>query len=236
MITLIIGPTSVGKTGESVKLAKESGAPVISMDRIQCLRGVYVGSGRPTGDELEGTRRIYLDDDRPLFKGELDIEVAMHRLMTIAGTALSECGQVIVEGGSISMIERLAADTSWMAAAPIKAVCLLPRDTQEYGRRIQKRVAAMVGYHRGLDTMQQEIARAWYTHSAVPGVLRRICGYREIIGMAARRGLIAPQVAEIQLRAECMAAVVGAHLAYASLQQQAMRRAMRSLRGCIIEV
>lgn len=57
---LIWGATTTGKTAQSVALARSAGAPVISLDRVQCCHELAVGSGRPSPSELLGTRREYL--------------------------------------------------------------------------------------------------------------------------------------------------------------------------------
>ena len=44
----ILGPTAVGKTDLTLRLAQESGSPVISGDAYQVYRGLDIGSAKPS--------------------------------------------------------------------------------------------------------------------------------------------------------------------------------------------
>jgi len=52
MNIFIVGPTAVGKTDLSVRLANTLGSPIISADSRQCYRGMDIGTAKPTPDEL----------------------------------------------------------------------------------------------------------------------------------------------------------------------------------------
>ena len=51
---IIAGPTASGKTALAVRLAAAIGGEVVSADSMQIYDGVYVGTARPTIDEMEG--------------------------------------------------------------------------------------------------------------------------------------------------------------------------------------
>lgn len=57
----IPGPTAVGKTGLSIRLAKAFGAPIVSADSVQIYKGLDIGSGKVTADEMEGVTHYMLD-------------------------------------------------------------------------------------------------------------------------------------------------------------------------------
>lgn len=57
----LIGPTAAGKTALSVRLAKALNAPIISADSVQIYRGLDIGSGKVTVDEMEGVPHYMLD-------------------------------------------------------------------------------------------------------------------------------------------------------------------------------
>ena len=52
-IPIIIGPTAVGKTSFSIKLAKEMNAEIISVDSRQIYKDFIIGTAQPSSDEQE---------------------------------------------------------------------------------------------------------------------------------------------------------------------------------------
>ncbi len=58
---MIAGPTAVGKTELSVKLAKKLDGEVISADSIQIYRGMDIGSAKIRPDEMQGVRHHLID-------------------------------------------------------------------------------------------------------------------------------------------------------------------------------
>ena len=52
-IPIIIGPTAVGKTSFSIKLAKEINAEIISVDSRQIYKEFIIGTAQPSSDEQE---------------------------------------------------------------------------------------------------------------------------------------------------------------------------------------
>ncbi len=53
MNLLLIGPTAVGKTALSIRLAEQLGAAVVSADSRQCYKGMDIGTAKPTPSEME---------------------------------------------------------------------------------------------------------------------------------------------------------------------------------------
>lgn len=53
MNIMLLGPTAVGKTAVSVRLAKRLDAEIISVDSRQCYRGVDIGTATPGEEERE---------------------------------------------------------------------------------------------------------------------------------------------------------------------------------------
>jgi len=61
----ILGPTAVGKTNLSIKLAKKFNGEIISADSRQIYRGMNIGSGKITKKEMEGIPHHLLDVANP---------------------------------------------------------------------------------------------------------------------------------------------------------------------------
>ena len=60
-VLVIAGPTAAGKTAFSIRLAKAFHAEIISGDSIQVYRGLDIGSGKVTEEEMDGVVHHLLD-------------------------------------------------------------------------------------------------------------------------------------------------------------------------------
>ena len=60
-LVVITGPTAVGKTDISIKLAKEINGEIISADSIQVYKGLDIGSAKITRDEMDGVNHYLID-------------------------------------------------------------------------------------------------------------------------------------------------------------------------------
>ena len=60
-VLVIAGPTASGKTALSVRLAEKYGCEIISGDSIQVYRGMDIGSGKVTVEEMHGIRHYLID-------------------------------------------------------------------------------------------------------------------------------------------------------------------------------
>lgn len=60
-LLILAGPTAVGKSDISVKVAKALGGECISADSIQVYNGLNIGSGKITEEEMEGIPHHLLD-------------------------------------------------------------------------------------------------------------------------------------------------------------------------------
>ncbi|HOO96713.1 MAG TPA: tRNA (adenosine(37)-N6)-dimethylallyltransferase MiaA [Caldisericia bacterium] len=55
-IPIIFGPTASGKTGLAIALAKNIGGEVVSADSQQIYSELFIGTARPTEEEMQGVR------------------------------------------------------------------------------------------------------------------------------------------------------------------------------------
>lgn len=60
-VLVIVGPTAVGKTSFSIKVAKAIDSEIISGDSIQIYKGFNIGSGKITEEEKEGIVHHLID-------------------------------------------------------------------------------------------------------------------------------------------------------------------------------
>ena len=81
-LLVIVGPTGVGKTHISIRLARQWAAPIISADSRQFYRELRIGTAAPTEDELRAARHYFIGthsihDEYNSGQFELDV----HRLL-----------------------------------------------------------------------------------------------------------------------------------------------------------
>lgn len=60
ILFVVIGPTGVGKTEVSLRLAEEFGCPIVSADSRQMFRDIPIGTAAPTSEELERVRHYFV--------------------------------------------------------------------------------------------------------------------------------------------------------------------------------
>ncbi len=65
-LIIIVGPTASGKTSLSIRLAKQYSGEVVSADSRQVYRGLDLGSGKVTKEEMQGIPHHLLDIADPL--------------------------------------------------------------------------------------------------------------------------------------------------------------------------
>ena len=83
-LIVLTGPTAVGKTALSIRLAKALDGEIISADSMQVYRGMDIGSAKVTKKEMDGVRHHLIDVLEP----EEDFNVAAFQRM--AKEALEE--------------------------------------------------------------------------------------------------------------------------------------------------
>ena len=60
-LLIIIGPTAIGKTDLSIKIAQEFKGEIISGDSMQVYKGMDIGTGKITRDETKGIPHHMID-------------------------------------------------------------------------------------------------------------------------------------------------------------------------------
>lgn len=107
-LIILTGPTAVGKTALSVKLAKAINGAIISADSMQVYRGMDIGSAKVTVEEMEGVPHYLIDVLDP------DEEFHVVRFQEMAKAAMEEIysnGQIpILTGGTGFYIQSILYD------------------------------------------------------------------------------------------------------------------------------
>ena len=112
----ILGPTAVGKTALSIKLAEEFRGEIVSADSRQVYRGMDIGTAKPTADEQRRVRHHLLDVVNPDETFTLS-EYQHHAYAAIAD--IHACGRVpFLVGGSGLYVRAVLEGLSIPRVAP----------------------------------------------------------------------------------------------------------------------
>ncbi|MEF9930901.1 MAG: isopentenyl transferase family protein, partial [Bacteroidales bacterium] len=59
-LTIILGPTGVGKTDYSIQLAKEYDSPIINCDSRQIFKELKIGTAPPSVEQLAAVKHYFI--------------------------------------------------------------------------------------------------------------------------------------------------------------------------------
>ncbi len=107
-VLVLTGPTAVGKTALSLKLAKAVNGAVVSADSMQVYRGMNIGSAKILPEERQGIPHYLIDVLEP----EEDFNVALFKKMALQAMAeIWKNGQVpVITGGTGFYIQAVLRD------------------------------------------------------------------------------------------------------------------------------
>ena len=222
-LRLILGPTCSGKTGRAVRLAQESGALVLAVDRIQVYEDLAITSGRPSAGELDGTARIYLDHRVTTgWPVEMTAAEGLRRLRRLIADASS--AEVILEGGSISLWRAFFAEC-YVQESVSEIIVRRVADWERFAHRVEQRILGLLGSQSR--SMLDELA-ATLTDDRSRRLVLGLVGIRELMEWSERR-CIAPKALSDVKHDSKMCRSLAAHLTpawldYARLQQAAFKR------------
>lgn len=107
-LIVLTGPTAVGKTSLSIKLAKAIGGEIISADSMQVYRRMDIGSAKVTPEEMEGIPHHLIDVLEP--DQEFNV-VTFQRMAKEALKKIYSHGHIpIIAGGTGFYIQALLYD------------------------------------------------------------------------------------------------------------------------------
>ncbi|MBR5337332.1 MAG: tRNA (adenosine(37)-N6)-dimethylallyltransferase MiaA [Lachnospiraceae bacterium] len=117
-LIILTGPTAVGKTNLSIRLAKDIGGSIISADSMQVYKGMDIGTAKITPEEMQGIPHYLID----IFPPEHEFNVVEFK--NLAEDALRECYDrsriPIITGGTGFYIQALLYDIDFESAGEDK--------------------------------------------------------------------------------------------------------------------
>lgn len=177
-ILSIVGPTASGKTSLALEVARAFGGEIVGADASQVYRGLDIGTGKVTREELGTVRHHLLDVVAPdahfdvaeyIRLADEAIEAVRHRgnrVILCGGTGLylrglisGLCAAPPTEAGiKAEILERIARGElgavyeELQAADPIAAERINPNDAQ----RIERALGVFLTSGKALSTWQEE--------------------------------------------------------------------------------
>lgn len=97
-LIILTGPTAVGKTDLSIKLAKDLNADIISADSMQIYKYMDVGSAKVTKEEMDGVAHYMIDEVEPDFS--FSVSEFQERANKYIKKINEEGKKVLVTGGT----------------------------------------------------------------------------------------------------------------------------------------
>ena len=134
---VIAGPTGVGKTDLSIKLAKLLDADIISADSAQIYKGMDIGTAKITAEEMQGVKHYMLDVVEPIKKYSVgDYQTAVDNILN---EKEKENKNIILTGGTGLYIGSITEGLSDLPAGdPILREELLKLDNEELYKKLME--------------------------------------------------------------------------------------------------
>lgn len=167
-LIILTGPTAVGKTDLSIRLAKAVNGEIISADSMQVYKYMDIGSAKVTKEEMDGVRHHLIDVLNPW--EEFNVTV-FQKLAKAALEEIYEAGHIpIVVGGTGFYIQALLYDIDFTVHGGDDSI------RQELEKLAKEKGAPYL--HRLLEEVDEESARAIHANN-VKRVIRAIEYYRQ---------------------------------------------------------
>jgi tRNA dimethylallyltransferase len=112
----VVGPTASGKTSLGIYLAQKLGGEVISADSRQVYKGLDIGTGKATKEEMAGIRHHLLDVASP--KRQFTVDEFVRLARRAIGLAYQAEKVPIVVGGTGLYIDMLTGRMSYPNVPP----------------------------------------------------------------------------------------------------------------------
>lgn len=107
-LVIIAGPTAVGKTDISIKIAEKLKGSIISADSMQIYKHLNIGSAKPTKEEMGGIKHYLIDEIDPTIK--FSVAEYQHMAKQYIDKTIGEGRLPIVAGGTGLYINSLIYD------------------------------------------------------------------------------------------------------------------------------
>ena len=111
-LTIVAGPTAVGKTDYAINLAKSCDGEIISLDSVQVYKGLDIGSAKPSLEQLKEVPHYMIDEVDPSVN--LNVKDFKNLATKYIKDILSRDKLPILVGGSGFYIDAVLFDTEFL--------------------------------------------------------------------------------------------------------------------------
>ena len=130
-LVLLLGPTGVGKTELSLRLAEYYGCPILNCDSRQLFRSIPVGTAAPTAEEQARVKHYFvavreLEEDYNAGRYERDALALMQELFRTHGI-------LVMTGGSMLYADAVCNGLDDLPAVPAEIRAEVSRRYEEQG-------------------------------------------------------------------------------------------------------
>lgn len=138
-LLLILGPTGVGKTELSLRVAEHYGCPIVSCDSRQIYRDIPIGTAAPTSEEQARVKHYFvgiraLEDEYNAGQYERDA-------LTLLETLFAEHETIVMTGGSMLYAEAVCKGLDDLPSIPTDVRAEVKKQFETYGLEwLQKEV------------------------------------------------------------------------------------------------
>lgn len=122
---VIFGPTAIGKTSLSIKLAKKYNSEIISADSAQIYRGVNIGTAKIAKEEMQGIKHHMIDIVN--IREHFNLVDFVNKSTDILNRLESEGKRAIIVGGTGLYLEALT-----------EGITLIPKANDEVREKLSK--------------------------------------------------------------------------------------------------
>lgn len=130
-LTIILGPTAVGKTSYAISYAKEIGSSIINCDSRQIYKELSIGVARPLAEELKLVKHYFIATHsitKLYTAGQFELDV-----LSLLQTLFKERDEVVMCGGSGLYIDAVCNGIDPFPSADLKLRNKLNMQLKEEG-------------------------------------------------------------------------------------------------------
>ena len=140
-LIVIVGPTAIGKTALSIKLAQHLSTEIISADSRQFYQEMSIGTAKPSTEEMEGIKHHFINNTS--IHKDYNAGIFEREAITTIENIFASKNKVIMVGGSGLYVD-----------AVCKGLDSVPKKNEAIRADLESKLA-----NQGIEILQQELKK-----------------------------------------------------------------------------
>ena len=157
-LVVVLGPTSVGKTEASLRIAEHLGVPIINADSRQIFAELPIGTAAPTPEQQLRVRHYFVGTHR--LTDFYSASVYESEVMTLLGQLFQTSHVALLAGGSMMYIDAVCNGIDEIPTVDDATRALMKQRLETEG------LPALVNELKEIDPEHYEIVDRGITHGA----------------------------------------------------------------------